>query len=148
MITFLQGWGGPFLMSSEILHKYLRRHPKANVCDRETNAPDTPERAHWDEAYARECGFPSGYDIGGQRFSWLVHALTNWMGDAGFLRKMTVRFVAFNLLGDTQWCGATVTGTRVDDGAGVADLKLYCINQDGNDTAVGTAEVILPRRPG
>ena len=146
MITFVMGWGGPFMMASEIAHHYLRKHPRANVPDRETNAPDFAERAHWDEAFARECGFPTGYDIGAMRTGWMGHSLTNWMGDTGVLASMSVKFTKFNLLGDTTWAKGRVTGKHTNDGKPTVDLEIWCENQRGETTAVGQASVILPGR--
>jgi acyl dehydratase len=148
MIAFLQGWGGPFLMASEITHKYLRLQPAANVPDPETNAPDFPERAHWDEAFARACGLPTGYDIGAERLSWMIHGLTNWIGDDGALGRIKVKFVALNLLGDVTWCRGTVTDKRVEDGRHLVDLDVLTINQRDQQTTEGTATIELLSKSG
>ena len=146
MVAFHAGWGGPFLLASEIAQRYVQEHPKANVPDRATNAPDFPMRAHWDRALAREVGAPSAYDIGAQRFGWIVHALTNWCGDDGFVRAVEVKFTKFNLLGDATWCKGKVTGKETVDGEPLAALDVWGENQRGEVTVAGKAKVRLPLR--
>jgi len=41
-----------------------------------------------DDYVARELGIHSAYDYGADRITWIGHALTNWMGDDGFLKKL------------------------------------------------------------
>ena len=146
MVAFHAGWGGPFLLASEIAQRYVQEHPKANVPDRANNAPDFPMRAHWDRALAREVGAPSAYDIGAQRFGWIVHALTNWCGDDGFVRAVEVKFTKFNLLGDATWCKGKVTGKETVDGEPFAALDVWGENQRGEVTVAGKAKVRLPLR--
>ena len=103
-------------------------------------------RAHWDRALAREVGAPSAYDIGAQRFGWIVHALTNWCGDDGFVRAVEVKFTKFNLLGDATWCKGKVTGKELVDGEPLAALDVWGENQRGEVTVAGKAKVRLPLR--
>ena len=148
VVTFLLGWGGPFMMASEVTHRYLRVHPKANVPDRETNAPDFPERAHWDDAFARECGFPAAYDFGAQRIAWMVHAVTNWQGDDAFLKKIDAKLLRFNVLGDTTWCRGKVVGKKIEGGEHLVELDLEAVNQRKETTAAARAVVRLSSRGG
>ena len=146
-VAFVVGWGGPFIMASEVTQRYVKAHPKANVPDRETNAPDFPERAHWDSAFAREVGAPAAYDFGGQRVSWVVHALTNWAGDDGFVRWISAKLVKFNVMGDTTWCHGRVKEKGIEDGANLVLLEVWGENQRGEINITGEAKVQLPTRP-
>jgi acyl dehydratase len=146
IICFLQGWGGPFIMASEIMHKYFRLHPRANVPDFETNAPDTATRVHWDEKLAQASGFPTGYDIGGMRMSWMLHGLTNWSGDDGLVRFIEAKFTNLNLIGDTTYCLAKVAGKRREGDEALVDLDLWTVNQRDTTTTEGKAVVRLPAR--
>jgi len=146
MITFLQGWGGVYRAASEITHRYMRKHPKANVPDRVGRFPDFPGRAHVDPEFARECGFPDAYDIGAQRASWMVNAVTNWMGDNAHLKGFSFRLLRLNIIGDATWITGTVTGKRVDeDGDRVVDISLSGRNQRGEETIAGIATVVPPQ---
>jgi hypothetical protein len=95
---------------------------------------------------ARDVGMPGGYDVGPQRISWMGQLMTNWMGDDGFLRKLSVSVRRPNIFGDVSWCKANIVDKRMEDGACLVDLELSVENQLGEITAKGTAVVELPSR--
>lgn len=137
--------------------RYRRNHPRDSYVDPRTGVKDHPARGHVEPYMASEVGMPGVYDIGPQRISWMANALTNWMGDDGFMSKLSVRLDRPNLLGDTVWCDAVVTAVEppapeADERArrGVVHLDLKCENQLGDVISRGTAEVELPdrHRPG
>jgi hypothetical protein len=95
---------------------------------------------------AHEVGMPGGYDVGPQRISWLGQLLSNWMGDAGFVRRLSVQVRRPNVFGDVSWCTGTLTDKRLEDGVPVVELALAVVNQLNETTATGTALVALPAR--
>jgi acyl dehydratase len=144
-IAFVTAWGGPFICASEIAHRYIKDHPRANVPDRTNRMPEFPERAHWDADFARECGFPDGYDFGAQRIAWLSNAVTNWMGDNAMLAKLDAKLTGINILGDATWCTGVVTKKYVDaDDRPCIEIDLKGTNQRGEVTCAATATVIPP----
>jgi hypothetical protein len=144
-VAFVTAWGGPFLMASELAHRYVRDHPKANVPDRYMRIPEFPQRAHWDGDWARECGFPDAYDFGGQRLAWLMHAVTNWMGDNGRLLRLHGKLTGLNIIGDATWCTGEVSGKFIDDhGNRCIELALKGTNQRDQVTVVASAVVAAP----
>ncbi len=106
--------------------------------------PDVVQRVHWDHDRAQELGLPSSYDYGQMRTSWLIHLLTNWMGDDGWLWKFRCSSRAFNFMGDTTICSGFITDKRKDGEHFVVDVEMASVNQRGVNTAPGTATVILP----
>ena len=150
-VSFAIAWGGSFLRAHGLARDYRRTHPAAEI----TNAygiPDFPECVHWDAAYAQNIGLAAPYDYGAQRFAWMGNAVTNWMGDNGFLRRLSVKLRRFNLVGDTTWCGGRVIAKRLDRDCGslapayAVDLELSGRDQRAQQTATGTATVLLPSR--
>jgi acyl dehydratase len=121
------------------------RMPAFYVADR-YGVPDVVQRVHWDHERATELGLPTSYDYGQMRTSWLVHLVTNWMGDDAWLWKLECQSRAFNFMGDTTICSGTVVDKRIEGLHAVVDLKLAGTNQRGEVTAPGTATVILPSR--
>ena len=89
---------------------------------------------------------PGGYDVGTQRISWVGQLMTNWMGDDGFLRKLSVSLRRPNIFGDVAYCKATIVDKRVEEGAHLVDLEVWVESQLGEKTAKGTAVVELPSR--
>mgnify|MGYP001816379281 CR=1 FL=1 len=101
---------------------------------------------HEDFLLASQRGMPAPFDNGVMRFAWLSPMLTNWMGDNGFLRKLSVQVVAPNLYGDTTWYqGEIIEKSEVEDGISVR-VKITGVNQLGITTTTGIAEVLLPVR--
>ena len=80
------------------------------------------------------------------RTAWMLHAVTDWMGDDAFVWRFWNRFDRFNFIGDTTWVQGEVTDVRTEDGHAVADLDLRCVSQRDEVTATGGATVILPSK--
>lgn len=145
MICWYSG-GGHSYQSHRRAHMYRKRHPADSYVNPETGAQDSAARGHAESKMAREVGMPGGYDVGPQRISWMGQLMTNWMGDAGFLRKLGASIRRPNIFGDVSWCKARIADKRVEEGAHVVDLELQVDNQLGETTAKGTAVVELPAR--
>lgn len=145
MICWYSG-GGHSYQSHRRAHMYRRRHPADSYVNPETGAQDSAARGHAESKMAREVGMPGGYDVGPQRISWMGQLMTNWMGDTGFLRKLSASIRRPNIFGDVSWCKAQVADKRVEDGIHLVDLELQVDNQLGETTARGTAVVELPSR--
>ena len=145
MICWYAG-GGHSYQAHRRAQMQRKRHPADAFINPETGAQDSAARGHTEGKMAREVGMPGGYDVGPQRISWLGQLMTNWMGDDGFLRKLSVSLRRPNIFGDISWCKARTVDKRVEDGAQVVDLELLVENQLGEATAIGTAVVQLPTR--
>lgn len=122
-----------------------QRMPAFFVPDR-YGVPDVVQRVHWDHERATELGLPTSYDYGQMRTSWLIHLVTNWMGDDAWLWKLECQSRAFNFMGDTTICTGQVVAKRVEGRHHVVDLELAGTNQRGETTTPGKATVILPTR--
>lgn len=124
----------------------FRRHPDWAMKDSRTGAPVEVIRAHEDPSLAKSVGFSKPYDIGGQRCSWALSMITNWMGDAGF----PLYFYSENRrpvhVGDTVWLGGTVTDKRTEGGRHLVDIETWGKNQMGESVIPGRATVWLPSR--
>ena len=125
--------------------KQRTRMPGFYVEDR-YGVPDVAQRVHWDQERAQQLGLPTSHDYGQMRANWLAHLVTNWMGDEGWLWKLGLQTRAFNFMGDVTICSGEVTGKRIEDGRHLVELTLQSVNQRGENTAPGTAVVILPTR--
>jgi acyl dehydratase len=142
VVAFVQGWGSLYVRAHGLAFDMFDRHPALGIPN-DFGVPEPPERVHWDEAMARAVGVPGAYDYGPERVAWLGHLVTNWMGHAGFLQRLNAKVLRHNLIGDTTWCRGRVTGKAP---GGLVTLELVGVNQRGETTASGTAEVVLPTR--
>jgi acyl dehydratase len=147
VVVFHLGWGmqltppGAFRLSYLVRKKAPGLYPPNQL-----NVPDTVQRLHWEPARAQELGLPTSYDYGGMRETWLAHLVTDWIGDDGWLWKMSVQHRKFNYQGDTTWLRGKVTDKRQVDGRNEVHLEIYCENQVGEITSPATAVVLLPSR--
>jgi acyl dehydratase len=107
---------------------------------------DTAARVHWEHELAVGVGNPMPYDWGLQREFWLHHALTDWMGDEGFVVSQKDEIRKFNYIGDLQ----TITGHIVNkyqrDGMNLVDVELIASNQRDEKTAIAEATIALPSK--
>ena len=123
-----------------------RKRTPAFYSKNEFGAWDAVQRDHWENARAQKTGNPRAFDYGWMRTSWLLHYLTNWIGDDGFVWKETDEARKFNYHGDVQWITGKVTGKRMEDGRNIVEMDVWCENQRGEIAAPGQATVILPTK--
>jgi len=147
MICWYSGAGHSY-QAHRRAHLQRKKHPADAYINPETGAQDSAARGHTEEKMARAVGMPGGYDVGPQRISWMGQLMTNWMGDDGFLRKLSATVRRPNIFGDVSWCRARIADKRVEEGACLVDLELSVVNQLDEVTATGTAVVELPTRAG
>jgi acyl dehydratase len=127
---------------ADVVH-YRRRHDDYHISEL-TGAKDNPGRGHLEVQTGSDVGMGGAYDIGPQRISWGSHMLTDWVGDDGFVHKLSVRVRRPNLIGDTTWWHGTVTRKELVDGHGVVHMDIRTEDQLGQQSARGTAVVVLP----
>lgn len=101
---------------------------------------------HHRDSTAKAVGVPGAYDYGPQRHAWMTSLVTNWMGDAAFLKRVRTEWRRFNVFGDTTWCKGRVSRKYVKDGHALVDLEIWGENQTGRVTTPGLATVVLPAR--
>jgi acyl dehydratase len=101
---------------------------------------------HHRESVAKDVGVPGTYDYGPQRSSWMCSLVTNWMGDAGVIKRVRTEMRRFNIMGDTTFCKGKVVRKYVKDNTGLVDIEIAAENQRGELTTPGFATVALPSR--
>jgi acyl dehydratase len=142
-IGFAQGWGGLYIRANKLAWQQHHKHPGLGIKNR-FGIPDCPERVHWEEEFAHKVGAPGAYDYGPERCSWLTHHLTNWQGDAGFLRQSNCKIRRHNPEGDTVFINGTVTRKFEENGNRLVEISQEAVNQTGEVSAVGKGVVGLP----
>ncbi|MDA7418603.1 MaoC family dehydratase N-terminal domain-containing protein [Xenophilus arseniciresistens] len=144
-IAYAQGWGGLYIRANKLAWKLIDAHPGVGITNR-FGIPDVPERVHWEEDFALEVGAPGAYDYGPERTSWLTHHLTNWMGDAGFLRKAHCKIRRHNPEGDMLFIKGHVVRKFVENGRHLVEISQEAHNQDDELSVLGSGVVELPSR--
>ncbi|MET0379635.1 MAG: MaoC family dehydratase N-terminal domain-containing protein, partial [Spongiibacteraceae bacterium] len=130
------GWGmqltppGAFRLSYKI-----RKKVPGMFTPNPLNVPDTVQRLHWEKEWANELGIPVSYDYGGMRETFLTNLLTNWMGDDGWLWKLSCQHRKFVYTGDTYWIKGKVRDKKQVDGRSEVHLEVWVENQWGTTTS-------------
>ncbi len=145
MVEFWVGIGGG-QGAHRIRRKYMKRHPMWGVKDPETGVLEPMADVHYESSKSDAIGVPVAYDLGVQRFSWAGHLMTNWMGDEGFLKKLSARCIHFNVFGDTQYLKGAVTKKYTEGDEHLVDIEIRTENQRGESTMPGHATVALPSK--
>ena len=102
-------------------------------------------RVHYDREFvARTMGLPNVFVDGQMLGAYLSQALTQWLGLAGWPRKLRYRFRDFVYPGDTITCKGKVTAKYVKDGEKLVDCEMWMENQKGElMVAPATATVVF-----
>jgi len=144
-IAYAQGWGGLYIRANKLAWKLIDAHKGVGIKNR-FGIPDVPERVHWEEDFALEVGAPGAYDYGPERSSWLMHHLTNWMGDDGMLRTANCKIRRHNPEGDMVFIDGVVKRKYMEGEQALVEIEQKAHNQDGELSALGTGVVQLPKR--
>ncbi|MCP5069799.1 MAG: acyl dehydratase [bacterium] len=142
-IAYAQGWGGLYIRANKLAWRQVANHSGLGIPNR-FGVPDVPERVHWEEEFAHEVGAPGAYDYGPERCSWLIHHLTDWMGDAGFLRSAHCKIRRHNPVGDTVIIRGRVVRKFEQDGHACVEVEQRAENQNGELSVLGGGVIRLP----
>jgi acyl dehydratase len=145
MIAWYVGTAAPhFAKAHELRLMYLKEHPAWAYKDPETGAVGQMSAVHERTDLTDSIGLAGPYDLGVQRFSWIGHLICNWMGDDGFLRRVSAQCRLFNYFGDTQYLKGKVIDKYVENGDHIVEIEIITENQRGENTMPGKAAVVLP----
>ncbi|MCA1844561.1 MAG: hypothetical protein LC792_15490, partial [Actinobacteria bacterium] len=91
-------------------------------------------------------GAPGAYDYGMLRNAWLMHLVTDWMGDDAIITAVDDRITGFNIIGDLTRLSGRVES--IDETGEWPELVITveATNQREERTAGGTIHVRLPSR--
>jgi len=99
---------------------------------------------HEDFNLAAGRGMPGPFDNGVMRFAWVSPFVTNWMGDAGFLERLSVQVRRPMIYGDTVWYAGEVA--EKSEAERTVTVQITGTNQEGELATAGEAVVRLPAR--
>jgi len=103
------------------------------------------DRIHFDHPFATQRrGLPNIVAPGNMAGDYYTQFLTEWAGEKGNLRKLSIQFRSFMLPGDTLTCRGKIIKKYIEEGKGCVALELSLKNQKGIDCVPGKAIVELP----
>jgi hypothetical protein len=110
---------------------------------------------HYDDHFAGKEGVGSRIIHGELKRAWLVQMLTDWIGEEGFIKKLSCQYRALDhprLMktpleaeeGETYWCKGRVIKKYVEDKSIILECEVWVENGQGEVTTPGQATVVLP----
>jgi len=128
----------------------LVKHPTTRQLVQYAGASGDFNPLHYDKDFAQQSqGLPSVILHGALKNAFLGQLVTDWMGEGGTLRKLSVQYRGMDVPGDTLTCKGKVTHKYVKDGQHLVELEIWLENSKGQTTTPGKATVALPsRQPG
>jgi len=122
----------------------LIRRPTRITCFLFAVAWWTPHRVHYDLEWAAHEGYGDVMVPGLLLNEYAVTAVTSWTGDPSTLRRLTVRYTAPAVAGDTLTIEPLVTGVSALNGLRNITFGFEMRRQDGVEVLVGEAVVAVP----
>jgi acyl dehydratase len=101
---------------------------------------------HYDKDYALKQGLPGVIVQGQLAGSFLGQMITDWIGDEGSLKKLSLSYKGKNLPGQKLTCHGTVVNKSIEEGRKLVSLRLWIENPAGEKTLTGMACISLPSR--
>jgi len=101
---------------------------------------------HYDKDFAIGNGLPGAILHGALKNAFLGQLMTDWIGEGGTLKKLSVQYRGMDVPDDKLSCKGKVTKAYVEGGEHLVDCEIWLENGKGETTTPGAATVALPSR--
>lgn len=118
------------------------------LVDPETGAPHHVIDWHFEDRIAQQRGVPYALAFGTQMEMMLLHAVTNWMSDEGFITFVDLQTRSVLLMGEISCTTGKVIDKRRDGRCHLIELEMVSQTLDGVPYMTGKVVVDLPSRDG
>jgi len=122
----------------------IRTEPERSARDPQTGAYHFQMSWHLNDAVAQAAGQPRAINFGTFMDLYFSHAISNWLGDHGWVREFDAKITAPMYVGDTMKITGQVVRTYEEDGRGLAELALTGVEQNGLELMKVRSVVQLP----
>ena len=102
----------------------------------------------YDQDFAKANGLPNVIIHGALKNAFLGQLVTEWVGEHGTVKKLTVQYRGMDEPGTPVYCKGVVTKTSLKAGEGLVECDIWLEDDQGNKTTPGSAVVALPTRSG
>ncbi len=124
----------------------LIKHPTPMQLVKFAGASEDFNPIHYDKDKALADGLPGTIVHGRLKNAFLIQLLTDWIGDQGMLKKISIQHRGMDLPEHPIACKGTVVKKYVENGENFIDCEVWTENEKGEKTAPATATVTLPSR--
>jgi acyl dehydratase len=124
----------------------LEKNPTTQQLVKYAGASGDYYQIHYDKDFALANKLPGVILHGALKNAFLGQLMTNFAGEEGWLRKLTVQYRGMDLPGHKVTMKGKVVKKRVDGNDHVVECEIWLENDKGEKTTPGSAIVILPSR--
>jgi len=115
--------------------------------NRFASANDEFVMIHMDPDYSKKTAkLPDVIVMGNLKLAYIGNALTNWIGDDGWVSKLGVEYRRMDPVNAKLTATGVVRAKRQDGGRNLVDLDVWVENDKGEKTTPGQATLELPSR--
>jgi len=124
----------------------LEKNPTTRQLVQYAGASGDFYQIHYDKDFAQANALPGVILHGALKNAFLGQLMTDFAGELGWLRKLTVQYRGMDQPGSKITGRGKVTKKYVDGQDHVVECEIWLENAKGEKTTPGTAAVILPSR--
>jgi len=126
----------------------LRKDPTTQQLVMYAGASGDYYQIHYDLEFAKNNGLPNVILHGALKNAFLGHLVTDWIGEWGTLKKLSVQYRGMDVPGTPAYVKGVVKKKYVQDGENMVECEIWLENHEGDHTTPGYAVATLPSRPG
>jgi acyl dehydratase len=101
---------------------------------------------HYDKDFALKNNLPGVILHGALKNAFLGQLMTDFAGELGWLRKLSVQYRGMDQPGSKVVCRGRVTKKYTEGANHLVDCEIWLENAKGEKTTPGSATVVLPSR--
>ncbi len=124
----------------------LVKNPTTRQLVRYAGASGDFYEIHYDKDFAMGNNLPGPILHGALKNAFLGQLITDWIGEAGTLRRLSCQYRGMDQPGKPLYCKGTVTRKYVEEGRHLVDCDIWVEDNEGQTTTPGRATVELPSR--
>ncbi len=124
----------------------LVKHPTTRQLAQYAGASGDFYEIHYDSDFARGAGLDGVILHGALKNAFLGQLITDWIGETGKLKKLSVQYRGMDVPGSPLTCRGRVTHKYDENGEHRVDCEIWTETAAGDVTTPGLATVSLPSR--
>jgi len=124
----------------------LEKNPSTQQLVKYAGASGDFYQIHYDKDFAINAKLPGVILHGALKNAFLGHLMTDFVGEQGWLKKLSVQYRGMDQPGSKVVCRGRVTRKYVEGGNHLVDCEIWLENAKGEKTTPGSATAILPSR--
>jgi acyl dehydratase len=124
----------------------LKKTPSTTTLVKWAGASKDWNPLHFDKDFAMGLGFKGVIVHGRIKAAYLCELITDWIGEKGILKRLSIQYRGNDFPGDTITCKGNVTKKYIKDDEHCVECEIWTENVEGARTTPGSAIVVLPSK--